>query len=133
MKHLHAFNPAALPAGRSRLITRIIISLLLLACGYNLQAQALKITGVEFNYPCPAIPYYYLKADLVLPSASMIEVELSVDGKPLRYTDLRPEHDPGDLLHPHVTNRPPSGSGLSQDNVVYQSPRCYRLGEMGTG
>ena len=81
-------------------------------------AQALKLTNLELNYPNHAIPYYHIKADLNLPSSSMIEVEMTVNGKTLRYTDLRPEHDLGDLNHPHLTNRPPSGSGLSQDNVL---------------
>ena len=85
-------------------------------------AQALKLTNLELNYPNPAIPYYHIKADLNLPSSSMIEVEMTVNGKTLRYTDLRPEHDLGDLNHPHLTNRPPSGSGLSQDNVLYLNP-----------
>ena len=85
-------------------------------------AQALKLTNLELNYPNPAIPYYHIKADLNLPSSSMIEVEMTVNGKTLRYTDLRPEHDLGDLYHPHLTNRPPSGSGLSQDNVLYLNP-----------
>jgi hypothetical protein len=85
-------------------------------------AQTLKLTKLELNSPTPAIPYYYLKADIDLPAASMIEVELSVNGKTLRYTDLRPGHDLGDVTHPHLTNRPPSGSGLSQDNYLYQNP-----------
>ncbi|HRN58194.1 MAG TPA: hypothetical protein PLL71_17165, partial [Agriterribacter sp.] len=85
-------------------------------------AQALKLTKLELNYPSPAIPYYHIKADINLPSASMIEVEMTVNGKTLRYTDLRPEHDLGDLSYPHLTNRPPSGSGLSQDNILYLNP-----------
>ena len=84
--------------------------------------QALKLTALELNYPNPAVPYYHLKADIVLPNPSMIEVEVVVDGKALRYTDLRRAHDPGDQTRPHLSNRPPSGSGLSQDNFVYQSP-----------
>ena len=108
-------------------LRKILLVSFLLATGLmgtlpQLHAQALKLMGLELNYPTPAVPYYHLKADIVLPSPSMIEVELVVDGKALRYTDLRREHDPGDQTRPHLTNRPPSGSGLSQDNFIYQSP-----------
>jgi len=84
--------------------------------------QKLNVVKIEMNYPVPAIPYYHVKADIELPVSSMIEVEMAVDGETLRYTDLRPEHDLGDLSHPHLTNRPPSGAGLSQDNKLYHTP-----------
>ena len=84
--------------------------------------QKLNLVNLEINYPVPAIPYYHVKADLELPVASMIEVEMAVDGHTLRFTDLRPEHDLGDLSYPHLTNRPPSGAGLSQDNKLYRTP-----------
>ena len=104
------------------LLKSILLLSLLAGISPRINAQALKLTDLELNYPNPAIPYYHIKADLNLPSASMIEVEMTVNGKILRYTDLRPEHDLGDLNHPHLTNRPPSGSGLSQDNVLYLNP-----------
>lgn len=107
---------------RNTLLASFLLAIGLIRITPALHAQALKLTGLELNYPTPAVPYYHLKADIVLPSPSMIEVELVVDGKALRYTDLRREHDPGDQTRPHLTNRPPSGSGLSQDNFVYQSP-----------
>jgi hypothetical protein len=102
-----------------RLITVVAFAL---CAGSVVHAQTLKLVKLELNYPSPAIPYYHLKADIDLPAASMIEAELSVNGKTLRYTDLRPEHDLGDVTHPHLTNRPPSGSGLSQDNFIYKNP-----------
>jgi hypothetical protein len=102
-----------------RLITVVAFAL---CAGSAVHAQTLKLVKLELNYPSPAIPYYHLKADIDLPAASMIEVELLVNGKTLRYTDLRSEHDLGDVTHPHLTNRPPSGSGLSQDNFVYKNP-----------
>jgi len=80
----------------------------------------LKINSLELNYPCPAIPYYYLKADLELPNPSIIEVELSVNGKTLRYTTLHKKGEETDLSKPVITHRPPSGAGLSQDNIVYK-------------
>ncbi len=107
---------------RKILLFSFLLTIGLMGTITGLHAQALKLTALELNYPTPAVPYYHLKADIVLPSPSMIEVELVVDGKALRYTDLRREHDPGDQTRPHLTNRPPSGSGLSQDNFIYQSP-----------
>ena len=86
------------------------------------QGQRLNMVKLEMNYPVPAIPYYHVKADIELPYPSMIEVEMVVDGQTLRYTDLRPEHDLGDLSYPHLTNRPPSGAGLSQDHKLYHTP-----------
>lgn len=106
-----------------RLLLKLLLTIAFLpGICLMVNAQALKLTNLELNYPNPAIPYYHIKADLNLPSSSMIEVEMMVNGKTLRYTDLRPEHDLGDLNHPHLTNRPPSGSGLSQDNVLYLNP-----------
>jgi hypothetical protein len=102
-----------------RLITVVGFTI---CAGSVVHAQTLKLVKLELSYPSPAIPYYHLKADIDLPAASMIEVELSVNGKILRYTDLRPGHDLGDVTHPHLTNRPPSGSGLSQDNFIYKNP-----------
>jgi hypothetical protein len=104
------------------LVLHRLVTVVALCIGSMVHAQTLKLVKLELNYPSPAVPYYYLKADIDLPAASMIEVELSVNGKTLRYTDLRPEHDLGDIAHPHLTNRPPSGSGLSQDNFIYKNP-----------
>jgi len=84
--------------------------------------QKLNVVKLEINYPVPAVPYYHVKADFELPYSSMIEVEMAVDGKTLRYTDLRPVHQLSDLSYPHLTNRPPSGAGLSQDHKLYQTP-----------
>ncbi|HTN08733.1 hypothetical protein [Agriterribacter sp.] len=93
-----------------------------LVIGLNAMSQKLNVSKLEINYPVPAIPYYHVKADLSLPASSMIEVEMAVNGRTLRYTDLRPEHNLGDLSHPHLTNRPPSGAGLSQDHKLYNTP-----------
>ena len=86
------------------------------------QGQKLNLSNIGMYFPVPAIPYYHVKADLELPYRSMIEVEMTVNGKALRYTDLRPEHDLGDLSYPHLTNRPPSGAGLSLDHKMYLTP-----------
>lgn len=81
----------------------------------------LKIKKVELGYPVPAIPYYHLSADIELPSPSIIEVEVAVDGKVLRYTNLHHSTDYINLTRPAVMHRPPSGAGLSQDNTIYQN------------
>lgn len=84
--------------------------------------EELKIGKMELGYPCPAIPFYYLKADLQLPYPSIIEVEVAVNGKTLRFTNLHKETDTEDLNKPVLTHRPPSGAGLSQDNSIYNNP-----------
>lgn len=53
------------------------------------EGKELNITKIELGYPCPAIPYYHVKAELDLPQPSIIEVEVAVDGKVLRATDLK--------------------------------------------
>lgn len=84
--------------------------------------DVLKISKLELGYPCPAIPFYYLKAELELPHPSVMEVEVAVNGKTLRFTNLHKETDNEDLNKPVLTHRPPSGAGLSQDNSVYNHP-----------
>jgi hypothetical protein len=102
----------------------IRISLVLLLAiavkGNAFAKDELKINGLELNYPCPAIPYYYLKAELELPNPSIIEVEVAVNGKVLRFTNLHKKGDETDLTRPSITHRPPSGAGLSQDNIIYK-------------
>ncbi|MDP4130463.1 MAG: hypothetical protein Q8918_00820 [Bacteroidota bacterium] len=82
----------------------------------------LKIGQLELGYPCPAIPFYHLRAQLQLPNPSVIEVEVAVNGKVLRFTDLQRETETEDINRPSITHRPPSGAGLSQDNTVYSNP-----------
>ncbi len=84
--------------------------------------DGLRITGTELGYPCPAIPFYHLRANLELPSPSIIEVETEVNGKTLRYTNIHESGDVEDPNRPALKHRPPSGAGLSQDNTRYKSP-----------
>jgi len=80
----------------------------------------LQFKKLELGYPCPAIPFYYVEAGLELPRASIIEVEMTVNGKVLRYLNLHKANDMEDLTRPVLTHRPPSGAGLSQDNTLYR-------------
>lgn len=89
---------------------------------YSAAKEELKISKIELGYPCPAIPFYYLRAELELPHPSIMEVEVAVNGKTLRFTNLHKETDKEDLNKPVLTHRPPSGAGLSQDNSVYNKP-----------
>ncbi len=82
----------------------------------------LKIGQLELGYPNPAIPFYHFRAQLQLPHPSVIEVEVAVNGKVLRFTDLQRETELEDVNRPSITHRPPSGAGLSQDNTVYTDP-----------
>jgi hypothetical protein len=97
-----------------------VLSFIIPLNGSVLPKEELKINNLELNYPCPAIPYYYLKADIELPYPSIVEVEVTVNGKVLRYTNLHKKSDEIDLSRPVITHRPPSGAGLSQDNIVYK-------------
>lgn len=94
-------------------------------CAMEIQSapkEELKIGKMELGFPCPAIPFYFLKADLELPHPSIMEVEVAVNGKTLRFTNLHKETDTEDLNKPVLTHRPPSGAGLSQDNSIYNHP-----------
>jgi hypothetical protein len=84
--------------------------------------EELKISKLELGYPCPAIPFYFLRADLDLPYPSIMEVEVTVNGKPLRYTNLHKETDKENLNKPVLTHRPPSAAGMSQDISIYNHP-----------
>jgi hypothetical protein len=85
------------------------------------EVNTLKITKIELDYPFPGIPFYHFKADLELPQSSIIEVEAAIDGKVLRATDLRRESDNEDMNRPPLSERPPSGYGLSQDGTHYKN------------
>ena len=84
--------------------------------------EKLEIHKIELGYPSPAIPFYHFIVELQLPEASMIEVEASVNGKVLRFTDLHRMGDNSDLNKPALTHRPPSGYGISQDGTLYNRP-----------
>ena len=105
-----------------RSITFLLLLLLGTTNGFSADKQELKIGKVELGYPCPAIPFYFLKAELELPYPSIMEVEVAVNGKTLRFTNLHKETDTEDLNKPVLTHRPPSGAGLSQDNSIYNHP-----------
>jgi len=98
----------------------LLIVLAIIPSGIIQAKDELQIHKLELGYPCPAIPFYYLKADLELPRPSIIEVEVAVNGKILRYLNLHKETDTEDLTRPVLTHRPPSGAGLSQDNTLYK-------------
>jgi hypothetical protein len=82
----------------------------------------LKLTKLEIGYPCPAIPFYHFLAEIELPHSSIIEVEASVNGKVLRFTDLHRADAINDMNRPIISHRPPSGYGLSQDGTLYDHP-----------
>jgi hypothetical protein len=82
----------------------------------------LQTGAIVLDYPSPAIPYYHIRTDLKLPNPSIIEVEMEVNGKTLRATDLYREGELNDMGRPALTHRPPSGAGLSQDNTLYVHP-----------
>lgn len=103
-------------------ISNIITFVLLFGGIQLLQATELKIQEISLGYPVPGIPFYYCKAQLELPQASIIEVEMAVNGKVLRATDLYREDQIEDLNRPEITHRPPSGYGLSFDATLYKNP-----------
>lgn len=109
----------------NNLLRSATLLILVLAGSINVNGstkEILTIGKIELGYPCPAIPFYYLKAGLELPYPSIIEVEMAVNGKTLRYTNIHNENDIKDLNKPALTHRPPSGAGLSQDNSLYSKP-----------
>jgi len=105
-------------------IIRIIFIAVILIFPGRIDAQKkskeeLRIKNIELAYPCPAIPFYHFKAELLLPQPSIIEVEAEVNGKVLRYLNMHKAGDEEDPSRPAMTHRPPSGAGLSQDNTLY--------------
>jgi len=88
----------------------------------NDKNKELTIHKLELGYPCPAIPFYHFMAELELPQASIIEVEATVNGKIMRFTDLHRADAITDMNRPVISHRPPSGYGLSQDGTLYHHP-----------
>jgi len=85
------------------------------------ERKDLNISKIELGYPYPQLPYYHFKANIELPQASIIEVEATVDGKVLRAVDIHMENRVEDGNRPPMSERPPSGAGLSQDGMVYKN------------
>ena len=85
-------------------------------------AKELKIKDIKLIHPGPATPFYHFRAELELPDPSIIEVEAYVDGKILRFTNLYKGDKAEEKGKPALIHRPPSGYGLSHDNILYKSP-----------
>jgi hypothetical protein len=85
-------------------------------------SEELIVRSIDFGYPQPGIPFYHCKATVALTQPSIIEVEMSIDGKTLRATDLFREGQMGTMDMPPLTHRPPSGYGLSFDATKYLTP-----------
>ena len=106
-------------------ICLLSLSTLILAFSANGQkskgTKELNITHIELGYPAPGIPFYHFEADLDLPQPSIIEVEAAIDGKVLRATDLRRESDVENMNRPPLSERPPSGYGMSLDATLYKN------------
>jgi len=106
-----------------RIDVKIIILLLFpsLLAAQKSQGE-LDVKSLEFGFPQPGIPFYHCKASIALPKSSIIEVEMAIDGKLLRATDLYREGQLGSMDIPPLTHRPPSGYGLSFDATKYTTP-----------
>lgn len=105
-----------------------IPSAIIFFLGFSFSCLAQNISGkldiqsIELNYPSPAIPFYHFKVVVHLPQPSIIEVKAEVNGKILRSTDLYRSSDVLDLEYPPLTQRPPSGYGLSENATLYKNP-----------
>lgn len=113
---------------KSRLISvKTLIVLIILLLTYtslnyaqkSAESKNLTVHNVKLGYPCPGIPYYHVLAELELPWASIIEVEMSVNGKVLRATDLRRMDEMEVFDRPQISDRSPSGYSAAQDGTLY--------------
>jgi len=98
------------------------LGMILVSAPANKRSGTLRISHIELGYPHPAIPFYYLKADLELPEPSIIEVEAVINGKALRFVNLYKGDYKEESDKPGFIHRPPSGYALSQDNSLYDKP-----------
>ncbi|MDR2041612.1 MAG: hypothetical protein LBP98_04760 [Tannerella sp.] len=107
-------------------VYRIVVLLCLVGLPWLTRAKevagSLKITRMELGYPVPSIPFYHFRAEMELPEPSMIEVEASVNGQPLRFVNLYRGDVVEETDKPGYIHRPPSGYALSQDNSLYSHP-----------
>jgi len=104
------------------LIVLFFLTITISGYGKGDKKSELKVHRFELEYPSPAIPFYHFIVELELPWSSMIDVEATVNGKVLRFTDLHKAEENSNILRPALTHRPPSGYGLSQDGTLYQNP-----------
>lgn len=108
---------------RSVSIMLLLLCMKLVSYGSTTKKEGdLELEKLELGFPSPAIPFYHIMADVKLPNATMIEVEVIVNGKTLRFTDLHRANDIKNKNRPALTHRPPSGYGLSQDGTLYKNP-----------
>lgn len=98
-----------------------VVCSVLIAEGQKISGP-LNLESIELRYPTPAIPFYHFEAKVHLPEPSIIEVRAIVNGTVLRSTDLYRSADQLDHDHPPLTQRPPSGYGLSENATLYENP-----------
>jgi len=94
----------------------------LTAFGKGAKPKELKVTSIELGYPCPAMPFYHFIAEIKLPQPSIIEVQVAVNGKVLRFTDLHRSDDIFDRDKPAISHRSPSAYAVSDDGTLYTHP-----------
>ena len=98
------------------------IFVLLTGAAAIVNAKDLKIKEITLIHPVQATPFYHFRAELELPDPSIIEVEVYVDDKIVRFTNLHKGDEADEKGKPAMIHRPPSGYGLSHDNILYKSP-----------
>jgi hypothetical protein len=104
-----------------------LIFLLAILFTFNgIRAQGLRITEAHLGYPTPTIPYYHFVMRLALPSPSIIDVDVSINGKELRLNDVYSTSDFKRMMidknEPFIIHRGPSAAALSEDTNVYKNP-----------
>jgi len=105
-----------------KLAISVVLPLIIVSAQLYAKEGRLNIEKIELGFPCPAIPYYHFIADIDLPEASIIEVEATVNGKVLRATNLHRASDVQEMNRPPLSDRPPSGTSMSQDATLYKHP-----------
>lgn len=95
--------------------------LLLAGAAQPVSAQQL-ISSAELAYPNPAFPYYHFRADLNIEDPSMMDVEVSVNGEPIRYVDVRDRTRKVNTRRPIIHYREPTADATALSNLVFKEP-----------
>lgn len=92
----------------------------------NTHAQELQITEAHLGFPSPMIPFYHFVMRLDLPHPSVIDVNITINGKELRLNDVYSSSDFERMMmnkeNPFIIHRGPSADALSEDTNFYKTP-----------
>lgn len=106
----------------------LLATVLVCACSALIEpcgAEELKLSGLEFHSPCPAVPYYHFTVTLGLPKADTVHIQhLEANATPVLDYFLLSEDEPFDSDVPRERRRMVIARGLksARPETAYTRP-----------